>query len=207
MNVLDAWIRHTLKWEGGLNTDPGEPGGASNRGVSWELYQKKARDLLGHAPAQEKFMNISTSDAAKFMSYIWNTSGAWRLPDPVNGLLAEYSWLSGSSLAGKALQRILNAKFGQRLTIDGAVGSLTEAAVRQVNPQKLAAAMVEDRARFLDDLVQRRADKMKWRKGWANRENALLNLLNIQLSTAGGSIAWVALGVAAFLIMKGGKNG
>lgn len=200
MNTLDNWIRHTLKWEGGLNSDPGEPGGASNRGVSWELYQKKARDLLGHSPTQERFLKITPVDAAKFMAYLWNVSGAWRLPDPVNALLAEYSWLSGSSLAGKALQRILNSEFRQNLTVDGGVGSLTEAAVRRVNPDRLAAAMMKDRERFLDDLVRRRPIKAKWRRGWANRENALKGILGIKESSPTAVGAGILLGVVGLYL-------
>ena len=59
-NTFDERMKDLFKTEGGFVNDPADPGGATNKGISWVVWKQNAKSILGVKPTLENLKNLKT---------------------------------------------------------------------------------------------------------------------------------------------------
>lgn len=151
--AFDRLIGH----EGGYANHPSDPGGET----MWGVTARVAR-AFGYNGA----MRDLPRDTAKaiYRRQYWDTVRADDLPDTVRFHVFDAAVNSGVRQAVLWLQRSCGAG------ADGAIGPRTLAAVRAVDPARLAGIYCGQRLRFMTDL----STWDTFGKGWARRMAANL---------------------------------
>ena len=153
-----------LKWEGGFALLPNDPGGQTNKGVTWWTWQKfygKTHDEFLHMPADK-------------WEYIYKV-GYWDVmhgdeikSQDIAEILAEWCWGSGTSVPAKAVQRALG------LRADGVMGEATVAAINAADQETLYQTLITDRFRFLAHIPYYTPTNWAYIDGWLNRMTDLV---------------------------------
>lgn len=155
-----ACYKAVLKHEGGYVNHPKDPGGMTNLGVTkrvWESYIGK--------PVGEAEMRALTPAVVEplYRKNYWDAVAGDELPGGLDFSVFDYAVNSGTSRAGKTLQRVVGAK------PDGAVGLQTIAKVREYCDKMGVAVLIEEyndsRLAFLQGL----STWGTFGKGWSRR--------------------------------------
>ena len=119
---FDYALSIELVFEGGdrVHTVAGDPGGTTKYGISARAYPEI--DIAG--------LTYEAARAIYFDDY-WRRSRAVEMPPAIALVVFDAAVNQGVGAAGKALQRALRAA-GERVVIDGLIGSRTLAAVERV---------------------------------------------------------------------------
>ena len=165
----------TLPWEGGYVNHPSDPGGATNRGVTWRVYNayRRAKGLAIRSVA--KITNKEVH--AIYHQRYWIKAHCNELPDDIAIAVFDYAVNSGVRRAIRELQRVVGT------TADGWWGPKTEAAVKTFlllrGERRLTTAYLYRRERFFRYLARKRRFKV-FLKGWLNRLNSLRTFLGVK---------------------------
>ncbi|EPA9747695.1 glycosyl hydrolase 108 family protein, partial [Cronobacter malonaticus] len=159
-----------FKNEGGYVNDPDDSGGATNKGIAWNTWQKYAKEDLGVEPTLDNLKNITTEQAETiYRKRYWEPSGFNNIKDPKLALMS-YDWTITSGGAGKQIQKLLNNEFGQQLATDGKIGPKTIEAMNSVSDSaKLTSRIAEIRKEYYENLVINNPKNGKFLTGWLNR--------------------------------------
>lgn len=179
----DSWdeaLAIELKFEGGKDDDPIDPGGRTNQGVIQRVYASY-RKKKGLPPRDVFLMENHERD-----EIYWNNYGRLvrydELPPGVNIVVLDGGVNSGPSQSIKWLQRALG------LAADGVLGDRTmEAVINHPDHDALIANICEQRMRFL------RALKTFWHfgKGWTSRVNQLKKIgQSWAMGSVGPAVQW-----------------
>lgn len=158
---FERLIGFVLEHEGGYVNDPDDPGGETKYGVSKKSYP--------HADIASL-----TIEQAKDIYY-----EDWWLPlkcpqihdDKVAQKYLDTCVNTGKGTGTKILQRALQM-IGYRITVDGAIGPKTLAAVNAADPQALLVAMRQQQKAHYEQLIQKNPKLEKFRRGWMARANS-----------------------------------
>lgn len=94
-----AWTKHVAKWEGGWANRPfrEDPGGATNRGVTFETWKGGAAKIVGKPPTIQGLRSLTAAEAEKIAFVMfWKGFGIDRIKNPGLQLLAaDAVWGSG----------------------------------------------------------------------------------------------------------------
>jgi len=169
-------IEFTLRWEtgdradGGWTHDPKDPGGETR----WGLSRRSYPDLDFATVTRDQAIEIYRRD-------YWEPACGWLWegPDTADGCGAlaaaifDFAVHSGIKAAITALQGIVG------VAQDGIAGPRTREAVCLISGwrDELALDLVNRRAWFLENLVCRKPDLMRFERGWRNRLDALRALI------------------------------
>ncbi len=154
---FDTAFHKLLGHEGGFVDHPKDPGGATN----WGITQAVAREN-GYT-GDMRDLPVDTAKAI-YSSQYWVPVRAEELPPTVRYAVFDAAVNSGVSQAIRWLQRAVGVRD------DGIIGPVTLAAVRQRDPQALAASMLGQRLEFMASLPTWPA----FGRGWARRIASLL---------------------------------
>jgi lysozyme family protein len=176
----DEALAIELKFEGGKDDDPVDPGGRTNQGViqrvysSWRIKQGlKSRDVF--------LMENNERDAIYFQNY-GKLVRFDELPPGINIVVLDGGVNSGPGQSIKWLQRALG------LGADGVLGDRTmEAIMNHPDHDALIASICEQRMRFL------RALKTFYHfgKGWTSRVNQLKRIgQSWAMGSVGPPVQW-----------------
>ncbi|EPN9527367.1 type VI secretion system tip protein TssI/VgrG [Cronobacter malonaticus] len=159
-----------FKNEGGYVNDPNDSGGATNKGIAWNTWQKYAKEDLGVEPTLDNLKNITTEQAETiYRKRYWDPSGFNNIKDPKLALMS-YDWTITSGGAGKQIQKLLNNEFGQQLATDGKIGPKTIEAMNSVSDSaKLTSRIADIRKEYYENLVINNPKNGKFLTGWLNR--------------------------------------
>jgi len=154
-------VEVVLKHEGGYVNDPADPGGETKYGISKRSYPHL--DIA----------NLTREDAIAIYYRDW-----W-LPlkcpqihdDKVAQKYLDTCVNTGRGTGTKILQRALQM-IGYRITVDGAIGPKTLAAVNAADPQALLVAMRQQQKAHYEQLIQKNPKLEKFRRGWMARANS-----------------------------------
>lgn len=148
-----------LKWEGGYAKLPNDPGGETNKGVTWATWIKF------YGRTHDEFIRMPEAKWA----HIWKV-GYW---DKVYGddiksqdiaeVLSEWCWGSGAIIPTKSVQRILGLK------ADGVFGEQTVNAINKANQKWLYEELIAARFKFLARIPYFRPSNWMFIDGWLNR--------------------------------------
>ena len=123
-----------LKHEGGFVNHPSDPGGMTNLGVTAKVWE----EWTGHAPDEKAMRGLTKADVAPlYQRKYWNAARCSELPSGLDLCVFDTAVNSGPGRAIKILQGCLG------VTVDGAIGNNTLAAVNQFKDSALAN-LIED---------------------------------------------------------------
>lgn len=128
---FDHALAITLGWEGGWSNHPDDPGGATNLGITHgTLAQWRKKRPNWGLPGDVR--NLKRAQAARiYRAGYWDTVRGDELPAYVGLLAFDTAVNHGPGRARKWLQEAVGVK------VDGILGPLTLAAVREATPATL----------------------------------------------------------------------
>lgn len=165
--MADAFGRAYLfvrRWEGNDSRPrPGDPNPTS-RGITQDFYDDLA--AMQGWPLKSVYDLTEEEVRAAYLA-LWHRSLCGQMPDPVGWVHFDAVVNMGERQAVRLLQGALG------VTIDGALGPKTAAAVRAADPADLAGKLLAARERFYRDLAASKPEKARWLRGWLNRVDDL----------------------------------
>lgn len=151
---------HVFKHEGGWSDHPQDPGGATHRGITLEVFRAWRKNP--HATKDE--LRRLTEDEAReiYQERYWQPMRASELPHGVDLMVFDHGVNSGNNRSIRILQEVLG------VTVDGVIG-----------PQTIAAANAADPKELIDKLRARHESFYRslktfgtFGRGWLNRLDA-----------------------------------
>jgi lysozyme family protein len=189
-NTFEERVEDVLDTEAGFVDDPADPGGATNRGISWPVWLENARSVLNVSPTLDNLRALNREQAAKiYKEKYWNPIYADNIVDgDLRWLLFDF-YVNAKGGAVKTLQRTLN-ELGASVSVDGAMGPNTLATLNGFGDKSLLYNTFKiNRQKFYDDLTKKSVDRYLARypnateaellknthknhiNGWTNRVN------------------------------------
>ena len=131
---FDKAIEHTLQEEGGFVNHPADPGGMTNLGVTARVWE----EWVGHPVDEAQMRALTKADVTPlYQRKYWNATRCSDLPAGIDLCVFDTAVNSGPGRAIKLLQGCLG------VTVDGAIGNNTLAAVNQFKDTALVH-LIED---------------------------------------------------------------
>jgi len=153
---FDKSLAELLKHEGGFVNHPSDPGGATNLGVTQEVWE----DWIDRTVSEENMKALTPAKVAPlYKELYWDRIKGDKLPAGVDYVVFDAAVNSGVSRAAKWLQTTVGA------VADGAIGEQTLKQVLLTNPQMLIDKYSANRLSFL----QRLLTWPTFGKGWERR--------------------------------------
>ncbi len=141
-----------LEHEGGYKNEPSkDKGDPTNKGISWPVWQKYAKEDVGVEPTEENQKKITEEQATIiYRKRYWEPKGYCEVKNLKVALMV-YDWSITSGGAIKEVQKLLVSEFNQTITIDGGMGKETANALNQPSDQeKLLTRISEIRKAYYD---------------------------------------------------------
>lgn len=156
-------LPRVLAHEGGYVNDPHDPGGATNKGITFRVYDAHRRRK--GLPARD-VRRIEAAEVAEiYRLQYWDAVKGDELPPGLDYVLFDGAVNSGPSQSIKWLQRALG-----NVAVDGVIGQATLAAVTEHGrPEKLIDAVCDRRLGFLRAL----RTWPRFGRGWSARVAAV----------------------------------
>lgn len=150
-----------LQWEGGFVDDPLDAGGATNKGVTLTTF----RQFYGRDATVEQLKNITDKQWLHiFRSGYWDKWKADHIANQsIADIVVDWAWCSGVKASIREVQRLLG------VSDDGIVGKITLDAVNSANQQELFTDIKIERIAFVEDIIRRKPNQIKFLRGWKNR--------------------------------------
>lgn len=165
-------LDHVLVYEGGWADHPQDPGGATMKGVTLQVY----RNHFGADKTKEDLRNISDSELEKiYKSGYWDKCRCDDLPSGVDFAVFDSAVNSGPGRGAKWLQASIGA------VQDGGIGPNTLAKVKGHKPDQIVNSICDTRLNFLGSLN----NWSVFGRGWQKRVD---DLRRAALVMAGGSV-------------------
>lgn len=159
---FESSLKHLLAHEGGWSDHPADPGGATMKGVTLEVFREFKRNP--HI-TKEELRNISDEDlAAIYKKRYWDAVRADELVSGVDYAVFDCAVNSGPGRAIKVLQACVGT------TPDGGFGSVTMAAVAQFQGDVAKTLVKEYCEKRLDFLKSLKTFEV-FGRGWERRVN------------------------------------
>lgn len=153
-------LKLVLAHEGGFVDHPSDPGGATNRGITWRVYDAYRAK---HRLCRQSVKLISDTEVSEiYKSQYWNLSHCDELPAGLDYAVFDTAVNSGIARAVKLLQQTVG------VDDDGIVGLVTLAAVRAAaikSEQRLIGEYSIARQHFVEGLSTFKV----FGKGWTRR--------------------------------------
>jgi len=161
-----------LEHEGGYVNHKDDKGGPTNFGVTQETYS----NWLGRPASIQDVKDMKVETAREIYETRYFTGPRIdTLPEPPRTLILDMAINHGPRNAVKMLQRTVNlAGFGP-ISVDGAIGPGTRAAVEKAAEEMgnyLQNAICEERIKFYHRIVERKESQRVFLKGWLRRANS-----------------------------------
>jgi len=158
---FDECVAIVLKHEGGFVDHPRDPGGATNMGITLRtLREWRGDDTL----TADAVRNLTEAEAKEiYLARYWNPVRGDQLPPGVD--LAVFDWAvhGGVGRAARDLQTVLG------VTVDGAIGRQTIAAVQHADPAEVIRGICGRRLAYL----RSRPHWDAFGRGWERRVRAI----------------------------------
>jgi lysozyme family protein len=166
----DTGLKAVLKHEGGYVNHPRDPGGATNKGITYRTYNSWRKS---QGKPKKNVKSITNAEVAKiYKEQYWDAVKGDKLPAGLDYCIFDYAVNSGPGRAAKELQRIVG------VAADGSIGNDTLGAVSEFYDQEKLIEMVCDkRLAFLKRLKHWKTFK----NGWTKRVKGV-RILSLQLA-------------------------
>ena|ERR1035437_3466421 len=164
-----------LHWEGGYQNDKDDLSGSdTNKGITRAVWNsiygtgdQSNKDFM--AMPQDKWNHV-------FKSLYWDKIyGDQLVSQNVANLLVDFVWASGTHFPVLNVQDILIHAFGEHIAEDGSFGPGTLKAINEVDQNVLYKDIIAKRFWYIDQIILAHPTQIKWKNGWTNRINSLVN--------------------------------
>lgn len=162
---FDRALAFVLKWEGGFSNHPADFGGATNHGVTQEVYGRwRAQKGLSPRSVSE----ISTEEVhAIYFELYWKEAKCDRMDWPICLIHFDTAVQRGTFRANQMLQRVLGCKD------DGLLGPKTFDLLGLADRDCAARVYLADRLKHYEKAVEANPTQRVFLAGWRNRIEAL----------------------------------
>lgn len=157
--------------EGGYVDHPHDAGQCTNYGIS----RRTLAAVRGTASCDD-VKHLSESEAREIYHQQYFLPAAWAENLLWFELYFDMCVLHGPETAASLLQQAL-LHLGKKLVLDGVVGSVTRSAANLSDERDLAVQLLAVRYRYLFDIVARDHSQCSFIRGWINRHNEFLEIL------------------------------
>lgn len=175
MPTVDELIEVILKHEGGFVNDPDDAGGATNFGITIKTYS----NWLGRQATVQEVKDMKREDAIAIYKnqYYYEPKIDW-IPHPVQIQVFDIGVNSGPERAIQMIQKVVNlAGIVDVIVEDGAMGPNTKKAITKTQDKMgnhFNNALVEERLKFYQGIVERKPSQERFLAGWTNRAKSFL---------------------------------
>jgi lysozyme family protein len=166
-------IDFVIRMEGGFVSDPADPGGATNHGISLR-FLKSLDPALGDLDQDGdvdlddvRAMTPSRARALYTLKF-YTPMEIWKYPPALGAVLLDTAVNMGRKKSVLLLQRGLNGA-GYSLVEDGIAGPRTMAMVRGMDPQAMVRFVLLERVLEYVRLCLERPQLRRFLFGWLNR--------------------------------------
>lgn len=157
-----------LHWEGGYAKLPSDPGGETNKGITWATWMKfygRTYNEFLKMPA-DKWTHI-------YKVGYWDAMRCDEIKSQkVAEVLAEWCWLSGAKIPTKNVQRLLGLKD------DAQLGDETLNAINTANEKQLYENLIATRYKYIARIPYHSPSNWAYIDGWLNRMTGLFFFQN-----------------------------
>ena len=156
-------ITEGLRHEGGYVNHPGDPGGATNKGITIATFRRYIKP--GGTIADLKALTTDQAIIVYKRRY-WDAVLGDMLPSGVDFAVYDFAINSGPSRAAKYLQKVVEVKQ------DGKIGPATLAAAEYWPTDAIINAICDERLAFMKRIKNRKTGKRLWLTfgtGWGRR--------------------------------------
>lgn len=166
MADFDQSISIILKHEGGYVNHPSDPGGATNRGITFNLFKQYAAAL--EVSKDLYSLKALSEDQAKFIyrEHFWNPMHGDEI---INQNIADILFDGYVNMGNKAI-KLIQKEAGAEA--DGTIGPGSLQAINNANARVLFHGYKDARIKFYQDLAKRKPQLQVFLKGWLNRINS-----------------------------------
>jgi lysozyme family protein len=172
MSSFNDAVIEVLKREGGYSDDVGDPGGATDFGISLRFLKEQGIDINhdGHFDIED--IKSLTEDTAKAIykkcwwdkyKYYWVNNQELALK------IFDFSVNAGPRASHQTAQRAINSLIDKPIAVDGVLGAQSCHYLNTLNQDKLLDAYKHYQKIFYQDLVNKHPALKKFLKGWLNR--------------------------------------
>lgn len=163
MANFDIAIGIVLKHEGGFVNNPSDPGGTTNKGITFNLFRNYA-DTLGMIKSVESLKTL-TEEQAKliYREEFWKAmrGDEWRDQQLANIVF------DGFVNMGRRSIRMIQIEAG--VQADGFIGANSLQVINNANAKTLFQGYKDARIKFYNDLVEKKPTQKVFLKGWLAR--------------------------------------
>ena len=166
MADFEKSIEVILKHEGGFVNHPSDPGGATNKGITFALFKRYAK-ALSILPTVDSLKNL-TIDQAKFIyrEEFWDKMQG----DQINDQQLATLILDGFVNMGFRALKIAQTEAGAKP--DGAFGPQTIQMINSANSKVLFNGIKDSRIIYYKHLAKIKPKMIVFLNGWLNRINS-----------------------------------
>ena len=157
-------FKHVVKEEGGYVNDPADSGGATNRGVTQQTYDRH-RDRKNLDRRHVRYLTLEETEEV-YEAY-WKDCKADQLFAGLDLMHFDFAINAGIRRAAITLQRCVGVED------DGIIGPKTIAAAQERSNEATIKAYAEARRGFYRNLAERRPKDRKFLNGWLLRTNRI----------------------------------
>lgn len=158
--------------EGGWSDNPHDPGGATNKGITWTLFQACSSRLLGIVPTMTELQALTDQEAGVlYKALFWDElrCDEWESQDLAN-ICCDFAVNSGVNRAAKLLQSVVNQiSMGGHIAVDGVIGPGTMAALAAVNQANAYRLYRAQRIEQYQEIAAANPADEEFLAGWINR--------------------------------------
>ena len=169
----NEYLNEVLKYEGGFVNDPLDRGGKTNRGITESTLKSAIKQgIVPSTVTIESLTNDLESVRKIYEINYYLRAKCDQMPHPLAFAHFDAAVNHGVGNAARFIQRTLNA-LGATLSVDGAIGPLTIAALNQalaaIEIDVIVKVYCDIRKSFYDAIVTNNPSQRKFYNGWMNR--------------------------------------
>lgn len=166
MADFEKAIKIILKHEGGLVDHPNDPGGLTNRGITFNTFVKIAKSIKLE-PTREALKALTEAQAKSIYKILfWNRMNGDLFQDQSVATIVMDFFVNSGVIALKTLQVKIGASH------DGVIGPETLQILHQQNQKIVFLNYKDARVDFYRRLVERKPEMKVFINGWMNRINS-----------------------------------
>lgn len=169
MASFNLYIPLLTAVEGGYQNLVGDSGNYNSKGervgTNYGIAAKTYESWIGYPPSIADMKAMTKTVALEIMkAWYWDKVSASKINNQsIAEMIADHAVNAGTGRAGRMVQEVLNNSFGLSLTVDGAIGPKTIAAINSVDQEKLHQALKDYRQNYYNAIGG------EFLKVWLNR--------------------------------------
>lgn len=167
-STFRKFLPSILKHEGGFVDDPDDPGGATNKGITFGTFESNA-SLLDLEPTLDNLKGLTDEQAGLiYEKRYWNKIKGSDIKDEQVAHQYVDFFINAGNNAVAVMQEVLG-EMGENVPVDGKMGERTLESINSVDPEELFNAFKDKRIEYYENLADKKPTLKKFLNGWRKR--------------------------------------